>query len=62
MRRVKSILVVIEQQQFRQPALERALALYNLQKVRQFKNQGVKRPDLRIVAVMPVFDNSWDLT
>ena len=30
--------------------------------MRQFKNQGVKRPDLRIVAVMPVFDNSWDLT
>lgn len=62
MRKVKSILVVIEKQQFRQPALERALALYNLQKVRQLKNQDVKRPDIRIVAVMPVFDHSWDLT
>ena len=62
MRRVKSILVVIEPQQFRQPALERTLALYNLQKVRQYKNQGAQHADLRIVAVMPVYDNSWDLT
>ena len=58
MRQVKSILVVIEQQQFRQPALERALALYNMQMMRASQ----KRRDLRIIAVMPVFDNSWDLT
>ncbi len=61
MAKVKSILVVIEQQQFRQPALERALALYQLEKSRP-KKDGVERSVLRIIAVMPIIDNSYDLT
>ena len=52
MKKFRNVLVIIETRQMRQPALERALALA----------QASGRDKVRITAVMPVFDFSWDLT
>ncbi len=51
MRKFQKILVIIEPRQMRQPALERALALSTI--------AGKGRTE--IMAVMPVYDFSWDL-
>ena len=52
MKKFRNVLVIIETRQMRQPALERALALA----------QASGKDKVRITAVMPVFDFSWDLT
>lgn len=51
-RKFQNIVVVIEPRQLRQPALERAMA------IAQIAGQS----KVRILAVMPVFESSWDLS
>lgn len=51
MRKFKKVLAIIEPRQLRQVALERALALSQISKNK-----------IQIVAVMPVYDFSWDLS
>ncbi len=56
MRSFKKILAIIEPRQMRQFALERALALLTSQKHKEDSKK------IEVIAIMPCFDNSWDLT
>lgn len=51
-----NILAVIEYKQVRQPALERALALY------QYAKAHKKNADIKITAVLPVAQENWNIT
>ncbi|GEM_PF-380177 len=59
MQRFRTVLAVIEQRQMRQPALMRALSLATYAKMH--RGPGAPRQE-RIIAVMPVYDFSWDLS
>ncbi len=60
MKNFSRILVVIEPRQMRQPALERALAVNQYARLRRAR--GGRDIEVKITAVLPVFDFSWELT
>ncbi|HAR79290.1 MAG TPA: universal stress protein UspE [Succinivibrionaceae bacterium] len=62
MKEFQHILVVIEPRQMRQPALERALAVSRYARELSSKNTDTQGQNIKITAVMPVYDFSWDLT
>ena len=55
MKSIQNVMVVIEYKQLHQPALDRALALYNYAKSRNHD------ADFKITAVMPVSQDNWNL-
>ncbi|MGN0901866.1 MAG: hypothetical protein ACI4M9_01150, partial [Succinivibrio sp.] len=55
-----NIMVVIEPKQLRQPALERGIALYQYA-LAHAKHHGSDESKIRIIAVLPVVQENWNI-
>lgn len=60
MKKIHTVLAVIEPRQMRQPALMRALSLAQYARSHVMRDGLTRMP--RIIAVMPVYDFSWDIS
>ena len=58
MKKISTVIAVIEPRQMRQPALMRALSLVQYARM----HQSPSRPLPKIIALMPVYDFSWDIS
>ncbi len=58
MKKISTVIAVIEPRQMRQPALMRALSLVQYARM----HQSASRPLPKIIALMPVYDFSWDIS